>query len=98
MKLRFVQSGGFAGLLRGVELDTASLPPKLGKLAEQLLQRAGDLPSVASSASRDACSYSLSVEGPDGPKDVQFSDATLPDKFASLIEHLAAASKPLPRK
>jgi hypothetical protein len=41
MKVWFEESGGYAGLLRGCEIDTSALPPEKAKELEQLVKASG---------------------------------------------------------
>src|SRR5262249_6072335 len=64
MIVRFTQSGGYAGLLKGCELDTKSLSPTEAKTLEDLVQ-ASALPASGeflSKSSRDLRQYEISIE------------------------------------
>jgi hypothetical protein len=41
MKIRFVQSGGFVGTVKGCELDTAALAPDAAGELERLVAESG---------------------------------------------------------
>lgn len=96
MKLRFRQSGGFAGLERGCEVAVASLAPELRRLVDQAMAHAAGQSSPPGGA--DITQYSLAVDAPGDSREVRFDDATLPPALAPLLAHLTAASKPLPLK
>jgi len=96
MKVRFVQSGGYAGLLKGCELDTKTLAPEVAKELEQLV-KASALPASGeflSSSSRDLHQYELSVE--DGPSKISlvFDDENIPQSAKPLIGYLKKCAKP----
>lgn len=97
MKLRFRQSGGFAGLVRGCEMAAAALTPELRKLLDQALAQPAAHAAPAS-GSADITQYSLSVDSPGAERELRFDDTTLPPALAPLLAHLTEASKPLPLK
>ena len=97
MKIRFRQSGGFAGLVRGAELDTAALA---GPEAEELerLVAAAKLPSTKRTAARgaDRQQYEIVVEREGGPRiEARFDDSALSDDLAALVAFLNARAKPI---
>ena len=100
MKVRFLQSGGFAGLIRGCEVSTADLPNREQKELERLcaaagLERIG--PSRAKGADRQQ--YEITVEQDDGSLvEVRLDDSALTDEVAPLIAYLRVRSKPVPIK
>ena len=95
MKLRFRQSGGFAGLSRGCEMAVASLTPELRKVLDEALARPAAKPAPSVNMA-DATTYSLIVDAPGSTQEMHFDDATLPPALAPLLAHLSAASKPMP--
>lgn len=95
MKLRFHQSGGFAGLQRGCEMAVASLAPELRKLLEQALAQPAAKPAPAGRTA-DATNYSIAVDAPGSTRELHFDDCTLPAALAPLLAHLSASSKPMP--
>lgn len=97
MKLRFRQSGGFAGLERGCEVAVAALAPELRMLLEHALTHAS-APSSSSPGGADLTQYSLVVDTPGKARELRFDDATLPPALAPLLAHLTAKSTPLPLK
>jgi len=94
MKLHFQQSGGFAGLVRGCDVDVKALPAGLASLAEELAE--GKVPGRAPDrAVRDDLRYQLTLVK--GTRRVEFEAApsTLPERFEPLIEFLVESSKPI---
>jgi len=97
MKIRFRQSGGFAGLVRGCELSTTDLAADEAQELARLVQAAG-LDRVAPSPARgaDRQTYEIAVEGGTVPAaDVRFTDADLTDEIAALVAFLRARARPL---
>lgn len=95
MKLRFRQSGGFAGLSRGCEMAVENLAPELRKLLDHALAHPGAKP-VPSGNMADAMTYSLSVDAPGSTQELHFDDGAIPPALAPLLAHLSAASEPMP--
>ena len=98
MKLHFTQSGGYAGLIRGISVDTNTLPDSEGQRLEELLNSSGllETPAVASSRARDALQYELVVEDGNVTRTFVFDDTTKPPDAAPLLRELKAKAKPQP--
>jgi hypothetical protein len=98
MKIRFRQSGGFAGIVRGCALDTAALPRgEADELAR--LVAAAKLEALKPSRSRgaDRQQYDLVLEREgEPPVALRFDDGALTDEIAPLLAFLRKRSKPLP--
>jgi len=95
MKVRFVQSGGFAGLVKGCELDTASLPAESARQLEQLVRQSGIRGSgvFLSDSGRDLQQYEITFEG--GPSaSVVYDDSSLPLSAKPLIGLLKQHARP----
>ncbi len=98
MKVVFRQSGGFAGLIRGVELDTDDLPPEKAAELYSLVQQS-DLQSTrggSESRWRDLQTYEISVETGEGVYEVAFDDSNIPAGVAPLLAFLKKCSEPWP--
>jgi hypothetical protein len=98
MKVRFRQSGGFGGLVRGAELDTATLAgPEAAEL--ERLVAAARLPSTKRSAAArgaDRQQYEIVVEREDARKvEARFGDDALSDELAALVAFLRARARPI---
>jgi hypothetical protein len=99
VKVSYRQTGGFAGLGRGADLDLEALPSaeatRLRKLVEQA--RLGDLRARGPSTARDLVGYEIAVEGDDGKRVVaRFDDATVPESATPLVEALQKRARPVP--
>ena len=93
MKLRFQQSGGFAGLVRGCEMKMADLPPALSSLVAEL-QKSGLPKSRGPSALRDGMMCELWLEGPNQKIKFTLQDGETPEELEPLLEFLRSRSKP----
>ena len=100
MKVRFIQSGGFAGLRRAAALDSDALPPQQKRDIETLVERAGffELPDKieAPTPGADRFQYRLTVESGGRQHTVQVGDGAVPPRLEPLLEKLRAAAQPEP--
>jgi hypothetical protein len=101
-EIRFVQSGGFAGLLRGCDVTAADLGAEDRRALERHLHDSGEEASpragVASAkgAGRDLVNYEIELETEAGRVRLEFDDSNVPEDLAPLIERLSKRAKPLP--
>ncbi len=99
MKLRYRQSGGFAGLSLGLDLDTEKLPPSEASELERLVQQAAlDQVGVKKSrGGRDLTSYEMTVEDKGRTTKASFDDMTIPANAQPLLDFLRsrATARPL---
>lgn len=96
MIVRFMQSGGYAGLLKGCELDTKTLPPEQAKELELLVETSA-IPASGeflSDSSRDLHQYEITIEDEASKSSVIFDDESLPQAAKPLIGYLKKYSKP----
>ncbi len=97
VKIRFLQSGGFAGLIRGCEVSAADLPKREQNELERLHAAAGLerlRPIRAKGADRQQ--YDITIEQDDGSVvNVSLDDSALTDEVAALVAFLRARSKPV---
>lgn len=98
MKIRYREAGGFTGLSRGVDIDTASLPEDEARRVLSLVERA-DLVSREGPApgdARDLRGYELVIEVETRLTVVRFDDATAPPTAAELLAWLQGQAGPMP--
>ena len=97
MKIGFVQSGGFVGLLRGCELDTTQLPPEAGQELEHLAKTSGISASGTffSELGRDLQQYDITIDDGNSEVSVTFDDETLPAAVRLLVDYLQKHSRPM---
>ena len=98
MKISFVQSGGFMGMLTGCELDTEGLAPDTAQELEQIANASGISTSGTffSESSRDLYQYDITIEDGDSAISVIYDDATLPASAQSLVDYLQEHAVPKP--
>lgn len=98
LKIRFKQSGGFAPLWRGCELDTAMMLPDEVVQLEYLLSLAG-LSKAVSMKTPGACDvllYHIELEDDKGSLiALSFDQIALPAKIRPLVDFLLEKSQPL---
>jgi hypothetical protein len=96
MFIRFVQSGGVAGLIKESTLDTAGLAPDEARTVENLVHNSGLSASGVqhSPTARDLNQYDLTIE--DGGRKIEatFDDSTLPPSARPLVAHLKRLARP----
>jgi hypothetical protein len=98
MKIRFSQSGGFAGLSRSCEIDTRALPADAGAEIENLVKIAGVLKSkfaLSGIVARDLFYYSISVKSRGISYHVKFNDLTVPEGAGPLLNYLKNHARPV---
>ena len=95
MKITFRESGGFAGLVRGCEVDVSSLPKAAASALDALLA-SGRLPSGASRGGRDLTSYEIAVETAKGMRKVSLDEMNAPASVRPLLDFLKGRSGPRP--
>ena len=101
LKVRFRQSGGFAGLIRGQEIAAADSSPEELRRLEQMLNESGVSDRAASGGARtppkaaDLIQYDLEIETSAGTRHVVLTDDDLDDRTEPLIRFLQKQSKPM---
>jgi hypothetical protein len=95
MNISFRQSGGFAGLVLGCDLDTRSMArgdaEELQRLVRQAaLENAG---TKTSSTGADLTRYEIILTDNGRTTKVVFDDTTMPDNVRPLVEFLTGRSR-----
>jgi len=95
MKIKFRQTGGFAGLAKSVEIDSRTISGEESEHLEQLLVKSCffDQPEPAKKAVTDDEQYSISVETEGRFRTFHGNRSTLPDAMKPLIKYLLRVSK-----
>ena len=96
MQITFLQSGGFAGAMRGVRIDPAALPASEREELERLVTACGLDGSCERFAEtgRDRLQYDLAIDR-DGRIDrLSCDDGCLPEAARPLVAFLAARATP----
>lgn len=100
MQISFIQSGGVAGLSRGCNLDTSTLPrAEAETLAELVRGLEADPPAEApgprpGGARPDAASYLIRVEESGRAREYKVSDGRMNEPAAALVRWLSSRAKP----
>ena len=93
-KIRFRQSGGFAGLVRGCDVE-ANVLDVADRAALERHTRSGPTTGAPSEA-RDQIVYEIEMETDAGVRRLEFDEASVPKDLARLVKALAERSKPMP--
>ncbi|GAB1542070.1 hypothetical protein NUACC21_47440 [Scytonema sp. NUACC21] len=98
MKVKFSQSGGYANLRRGCELDTDLLPSDEAAKLQSLVEQSDILQTQSSHTphARDLFNYNITVETNEGAPTVSFDDLSVPENAQPLLNYLQSCAKPLP--
>lgn len=91
-KLRFRISGGFAGLVRGTEVEGGLLSASERAALAQLLTAAS--PSRATNA-RDLLTYECEVDTDEGTRRFELDELNVPKALAGLLSKLTKKSRPV---
>ena len=101
MKIRFQQTGGFAGLSKSCELDTEHMSAEdaatLRSLVEQTKLETIATPEPAGRV-RDACNYIITIEGDGQSRHVAANDHNLPESSRALVRFLQKHATPQTRR
>lgn len=101
-KIKFRQSGGFAGFVRGCELTPETLDSRERAQFERLVERSGlttqdAVPAAkAASPARDLTNFEIEIETSSGTTRHELDDLDLPPEVAPLITLLQKHSRPIP--
>jgi Emfourin len=96
MKITFRQSGGFAGLLRGAEMDAQALDPKQTAELKRLLDEKAATQSRGPGKARDLHQYEITLEDGGQKRTLQFDDSQVPEDLRPLLKTLKQQAKPQP--
>ena len=98
MRVQFRQSGGFAPIFRGCDLDTETLPADEAHRLEHLIEESGilNLESARVPGARDVRLYEIALERGAGAYEIRFDHLSVPAKARPLLEFLQARSRDLP--
>ena len=94
MKVRFDQSGGFAGLMRSCEIDTTDMSPDEANKFADLVSSIPESGVFLSDSSRDLHQYEITIVDGESKTSVVFDDQSVPQSVKPLIGYLKKCSKP----
>jgi hypothetical protein len=92
-KIRFRQSGGFAGLMRGVDVPASELSSTELRALEHFATGPARIPAHSPNG-RDMFNYELELDTDHGPVRLEFDESNVPDQLSDLISSLAKRSGP----
>jgi hypothetical protein len=96
-RIRFRQSGGFAGLTRECEVEAADLTSEERDALERRVRRrpaADEVTARTSPEARDVLGYALAIETTTGPVRLEFDELNVPPDLAGLVRSLSARCRP----
>lgn len=98
LKIRYVQSGGIAGQIRGCALDAAALAPAAATVLKRLVKAAplAELKTARTEGAADLLLHGFAIETDTGTLHLSFDDLTLPKPLKPLVAFLARRSRPMP--
>lgn len=99
VKVKFTESGGFAGLVKEHEVDSSDLSPDEAAQLTKLVKSSGIKSSDVqlSDTPRDLKQYDLTIDDGDREVSVTFDDQTVPEAAKPLIGYLKKRSGPTNR-
>ena len=97
LKVRYVQSGGFAGLTRAATIDASTLAPAAAAVVKRLVKAAplAKLKPAKTEGVADLVQHDFAIETDAGSHHLSFDDLTLPTALKPLVAFLARRLKPL---
>ncbi|MBI1903478.1 MAG: hypothetical protein HYS13_20435 [Planctomycetia bacterium] len=98
MKVRFLQSGGFVGVVKECELDTDELGPEQTRELERLVSESGIAGSqeCLSKKGRDLQQYEIVIESASRRDSALYDDSCVPPLVRPLVSFLKKHAKPAP--
>ena len=88
MKYSFNTEGGFAGLMKEFNGDSANLPIKLNSIFEQLIFEKNKYQNLPTNTqARDLIKYTLNIETLNGTVSFFFNDLNIPEELFPLINY-----------
>jgi len=96
MWITFVQSGGFAGTIKGCQIDAADLAPDERHELESLLAGSGLTESFErfSETGRDLRQYEIVIERDAAVQRICCDDRSVPESARPLMAFLSARARP----
>ena len=96
MKITFMQSGGFAGIIKGCSFDAADLAPDERQEVESLVTASGLTESFErySETGRDLRRYDISIERDTVVQRICCDERSLPEAVRPLVGFLLVRARP----
>jgi hypothetical protein len=98
VKVRFRQTGGFAGLVLGADIDTNTLPPAEAQELARLIKQANleKIHAKPSQKARDLQNYEIAVESNEITAKASFDDMSVEANVEPLLEFLRRRARAMP--
>jgi hypothetical protein len=98
MKVSFRQSGGFAGLIRGIDLDTSKMDADQAAELEGLVTASGIVGNskARTHAGRDLLQYEITIVQGKKVSKLSCDDHTIPEAAQPLLTYLRPQARPMP--
>jgi hypothetical protein len=93
--IRFRQSGGFSGLVRGCEAALETLDSGERRALESHFSSGTVAASTGASPARDLVVYEIEADTDSGATRIEFDEMNVPGNLAALVERLAKVSRPI---
>lgn len=95
MKIKFRQTGGFAGLAKSAEINHKDLSKEESDILNSLVEQSKffEIPEPTPNAAPDIEQYSISVESEGKTREMHVSRANVPETLKPLIKHIAKKAK-----
>ncbi|GAB7530121.1 hypothetical protein PS3A_25320 [Pseudomonas sp. 3A(2025)] len=96
MKVCFIQSGGFAGMIRRYEVDTQTLQPAEAHRLQTLIDQSGLSQSGQwlDEQATDLKQYEIKIEDQSNTFCLTFDDRNIPDSVRPLLGFLLQQARP----
>lgn len=94
MRISFMQAGGVAGVSRGLELDTSTLPESEAREVARLVEQLGDGAGAPRPAGPDVASYLVRIEEAGVSREHTFRDGSMSGPAAELVRFLSSRARP----
>lgn len=91
MKIKFRQTGGFAGLTKAIQIDTATLPPNAAEALKLMVENSSffEISPPSPSSMPDREQYSISIESEGRSHQLNLGASNLPAQLKELVDYLA---------
>ncbi|MGQ4646380.1 protealysin inhibitor emfourin [Lyngbya aestuarii] len=100
MKIKFRQTGGFAGLAKSIEIDTEQIATDEADRLKSLVNQSSffDVPQPISQTMPDQELYSITVESQGRSHQLHLSRSSVPGQLKALVDCVAQLAKYEKRK
>jgi len=95
MKIKFRQTGGFAGLTKSAEINRENLSKEESDMLNSLVEQSKffEIPEPTPDAAPDIEQYSISIESEGKTREMHLGRSNVPETLKPLIKHIAQKAK-----